>query len=263
MFFSKKFRKSPPLQRNQNKYSGAVIWERLLFEKLKKSVIAFRNVSMRVGKRRTSIIFSIHVIERKIISSADRKNFNFKISFQKQIDETKSDEESDKLKCSAFNQYFAISQDMISYEKELFDRFLSEGTFVVNNVLKRNILKLKYISMPDDFKEEKSRKEPTPPTNLTRMQKTSRMQSRSKSSSVMGVMTPRKSVPQKSKFNVLSTAIQWMTSRHDTDNPDLALAEKLIKASASSTSLRSFGSKNHRESKTDFKITQAKCKEVQ
>lgn len=151
---------------------------------------------------------------------------------------------------------------MITYEKELFDRFLSEGTFVVNNVLKRNILKLRYISMPDDFKDDiKSRKEPSPPANLTRMQKNSRTQSRSKSSSVMGMITPRRNMPHKSKFNVLSTAIQWMTSRHDTDNPDLALAEKLVRASASSTSLRSIGSKaHHRDTKAEFKITQAKCK---
>lgn len=152
---------------------------------------------------------------------------------------------------------------MINYEKELFDRFLSEGTFVVNNVLKRNILKLRYITMPDDFRDDRSRKEPSPPTNLSRMQKNPQtQQSRSKSSSVMGAMTPRRSIPHKSKFNVLSTAIQWMTSRHDTDNPDLALAEKLVRASASTTSLRSIGSRahHHRDSKAEFKITQAKCK---
>lgn len=189
--------------------------------------------------------------------------FNLLLHTQKQIDDaTKCDAESDQLKRSAFNQYFSISQDMITYEKELFDRFLSEGTFVVNNVLKRNILKLRYISMPDDFKDDiKSRKEPSPPANLTRMQKNSRTQSRSKSSSVMGMITPRRNMPHKSKFNVLSTAIQWMTSRHDTDNPDLALAEKLVRASASSTSLRSIGSKaHHRDTKAEFKITQAKCK---
>lgn len=116
--------------------------------------------------------------------------------------------------------------------------------------------------MPEEFKEEKSRKEMSPQSNLTKMQKTSRMQSRSKSrsSSVMGVMTPRRNVPQKSKFNVLSTAIQWLTSRHEGDNPDLALAEKLVKTSASTTSVRSSAIRNNiRESKSDFKIAQAKC----
>lgn len=43
--FLQKNRKNPPLQRNQNKFSGAVIWQRLLLDKLKKSVIAFRSVS--------------------------------------------------------------------------------------------------------------------------------------------------------------------------------------------------------------------------
>lgn len=44
-YLSQRYRKNPPLQRNQNKYSGAVLWERLLMDKLKKSVIAFRSVS--------------------------------------------------------------------------------------------------------------------------------------------------------------------------------------------------------------------------
>jgi hypothetical protein len=129
-------------------------------------------------------------------------------------------------------------------------------------VLKRNILKLKYMALPEELREEKSRKEMSPQSNLTKMQKTSRMQSRSKSrsSSVMGVMTPRRNIPQKSKFNVLSTAIQWLTSRHEGDNPDLALAEKLVKSSVSTTSIRSSNPKHHRDTKNDFKIAQAKCK---
>jgi hypothetical protein len=183
------------------------------------------------------------------------------LKIKKQFDE--KDEESDQLKRSAFNQYFSISQEMTSYEKVLFDKFLSEGTFVVNNVLKRNILKLKYMALPEEMKEDKSRKEMSPQSNLTKMQKSSRMQSRSKSrsSSVMGVTTPRRNIPQKSKFNVLSTAIQWLTTRHEGDNPDLALAEKLVKTSASTTSIRSSATKHlhHRDSKNEFKIAQAKC----
>lgn len=39
-----KNRKSPPLQRNQPHYIGSIFWERLLYNYLKKSIIAFRKV---------------------------------------------------------------------------------------------------------------------------------------------------------------------------------------------------------------------------
>lgn len=169
------------------------------------------------------------------------------------------------LKRSAFNQYFAISQEMTSFEKELFAQFLHEGTFVVNNVLKRNILKLKFMTLPEELKNEMLRKEVTPSMSLSRIQKTSRASKPKQRSSthqqqgLLGTLTPRKSISSKSKFNIFSTAIQWMASRPGSDNPDLALAEKLMKASGSSMSLKS-NTKSLREARSDFKISQAKCK---
>lgn len=174
--------------------------------------------------------------------------------------EEDDDSERSLLKRSAFNQYFAITQEMTSFEKELFAKFLHEGTFVVNNVLKRNILKLKFMTLPEELKDEIMRKEAPQSMSLSRIQKTARSskpKSRS-SQGLLGSLTPRKSLPLKSKFNIFSTAVQWMTSRHGSDNPDLALAEKLMKASESSASLKS--TRSLREARSDFKISQAKCK---
>lgn len=165
------------------------------------------------------------------------------------------------LKRSAFNQYFAISQEMTSFEKELFAEFLHEGTHVVNNALKRNILKLKFMTLPEELKDEILKRDATPSMPLSRIQKSSRnVKPKQKSfMQLQGILTPRKSISSKSKFNIFSTAIQWMASRPSSDNPDLALAEKLMKASESSMSLKST-TKSLREARSDFKISQAKCK---
>ena len=53
------------------------------------------------------------------------------------MDEEENNTEESFLRRSAFNQYFAISKEMIAYEKDMFAKFVQEGTFVVNNVLKR------------------------------------------------------------------------------------------------------------------------------
>lgn len=179
------------------------------------------------------------------------------------------DEESSEcnfLKRSAFNQYFAISQEMSTYEKDLFAKFLHEGTFVVNNVLKRNILKLKFMTLPEELKDDVVRNKDVPQSmSLARVQQQKPLASRTKqqlqqkamrsSQGILGSLVPRKSLSTKSKFNIFSTAIQWMANRPVSDNPDLALAEKLMKASESVTSLRST-----RTARNDFKISQAKCK---
>lgn len=178
-----------------------------------------------------------------------------------------NDDDNDEcsyLKRSAFNQYFAISQEMVSYERELFARFLHEGTFVVNNVLKRNILKLKFMTLPEELKDDSIRKEATPQSmSLARtVQKSGRVKShqqKSKLASSQGVLSslvPRKSLSSKSKFNIYSTAIQWMANRPLSDNPDLALAEKLMKASENVLSER----KGSKAARHDFKVSQAKCK---
>lgn len=166
------------------------------------------------------------------------------------------------LKRSAFNQYFAISQEMTTFEKELFAQFMHKGTFEVNNILKRNILKLKYKTLPQELKDEAIQKESPSSISLSRIQKSTRVskQKARPSQGPLGAWTPnRKSVASRSKFNIFSTTIQWMATRPGSDNPDLALAEKLMKASESTMSLKST-SRSLREAKSDFKISQAKRK---
>lgn len=166
------------------------------------------------------------------------------------------------LKRSAFNQYFAIYSEMTSFENELFAKYLHEGTFVVNSNLKKNILKLKFSSLPQELKDEIMRKEVPQSTSLSRIHKaSSRLKLKSRSSQgLVKTLTPRKSFSSKSKFNILSTAVQWLSNRPNNDNPDLALAEKLMKASVSSTNYKS--NRTLREAKSDFKISQAKCKSL-
>lgn len=167
------------------------------------------------------------------------------------------------MKRSAFNQYFAISQEMTSFEKEAFSQFLHEGTYVVNNVLKRNILKLKFLTLPEELKDEVIRKEEKPSASLSRISKPARGGKwKSKSStSVVGLLTPRKSISARSKFNIFSTAIQWMASRPGSENVDLVLAEKLMKASESNAVVKkNSAGGNLRAVRSDFKVSQAKRK---
>lgn len=39
-----KYRKSPPLTRNQHEHIGAILWQRLLFDHLKSTVLAFKEL---------------------------------------------------------------------------------------------------------------------------------------------------------------------------------------------------------------------------
>lgn len=101
-FFFQRSRKVPPLERNQPENVGAIFWERLLYQYLKKSVIAFR----------------------KVEDDPALKNSH--------------------LKRTAFAQYFSLVNDMQQYEKDNFNTFQAEATFVVNNCLNRHILKLEF-----------------------------------------------------------------------------------------------------------------------
>jgi hypothetical protein len=136
---------------------------------------------------------------------------------------------------------------------------MHEGTFVVNNVLKRNILKLRFMSLPEELKDEIMKKESPQTMSLTRVQKSNKKSKppTRQSPNLLGALQPRKSLSTKSKFNIFSTAIQWMASRPVSDNPDLVLAEKLMKASDSVSNM-----KNARNAaRNEFKMSQAKCKE--
>lgn len=101
-----KYRKSPPLTRNQPLFIGAIYWQRHLFEHLKKSVLVFKRME---------------------------NDPAMKASY---------------LMRTAFSQYFSLANDMNEYEKQQLADFLAKGTFVVNNIIKRNILKLNICGSP-------------------------------------------------------------------------------------------------------------------
>jgi hypothetical protein len=154
--------------------------------------------------------------------------------------------EESYLKTSAFNQYYAISRDMTAYEKDIFSRFLQEGTFVVNNVLKRNILKLKYVSLPIEAFEEKAKKKEIPLAPV----RISKQKPKQKAGATLAPLKKEASTG-KSKFTTMSTTIKWIITRPGQESPDIALAQKLMKSSTESL--------NPKEARSDFKIAQAKC----
>lgn len=80
---------------------GAIRWQNLLFEHLKKSVIAFKKVENDPGLANSY------------------------------------------FKRTAFSQYFELINNMNEYEKEHVQEYLKNATLIVNNILKRNILRLK------------------------------------------------------------------------------------------------------------------------
>lgn len=159
--------------------------------------------------------------------------------FNQKLEEDENNSEECYLKQTAFNQYQTISQCMTDYEKEKFSKFLQEGTFVVNNVLKRNILKLKYTS-PPCFPIEKTKELDKSLTPI----RIAKQRSKPK-------FNPKKATT-KSKFTTVSTTIKWLIKQPVSGNVDLALAEKLMKMSDLSSTQNGM--------RSDFKISQAKCK---
>lgn len=95
-----KFRKNPPLTRNEPPHIGAIRWQKLLIDHLKKSIVVFNEL------------------------------------------ENDPAMQNSYLKRTAFSQYFSLANEMNEFEKQQYDNFLAKGSLIVNNILKRNILKL-------------------------------------------------------------------------------------------------------------------------
>lgn len=95
-----RFRRNPPLTRNQPPHIGAIRWQKLLIEHLKKSILVFEKLENDPAMQRSY------------------------------------------LKRSAYAQYISLFAEMNEYEKQQYDNFLANGSLIVNNILKRNILKL-------------------------------------------------------------------------------------------------------------------------
>lgn len=64
------------------------------------------------------------------------------------------------LKRTAFSQYFSLASEMNTFEKQKYSDFLTNGTFVVNSILKRNLLRLNVCGAPKDRIAVKKIKKP-------------------------------------------------------------------------------------------------------
>lgn len=110
---------------------------------------------------------------------------------------------------------------------------------------------------PEELKEEVHNKKKEVSLTTMRLPKNVKPKPKPRQSGLFSAFAKRDS--KGSKFNTMSAAMRWMVSRPGTDHPQLALAEKLVKASAD-TIVTAASSKAARDIKNDFKLAQAKRK---
>lgn len=144
------------------------------------------------------------------------------------------------LKRTAFAQYFALVTDMKAYEDDNFDQFLAAGTHIVNNCMKKNILKLEFSEIPIELETKPKAKKTVDDTLKKRRQ-----------SGFFGL--GRHGSIVKGKFATMATAIQWLSNRPGIDDTNVQMAQKLLAASANVATKES----SAREP-DQFKIKQAK-----
>lgn len=196
-----KNRKTPPVSRNQPVRAGSVYWERLLYQHLKKSVIAFRRI------------------------------------------ESEPEVQNSYLKRTAFAQYFALVTDMRRYENDNFDQFLEAGVYIVNNCMKKNILKVEFSEeILIDVVPKTVKKKRTFDQGLKKRRQ----------SGFFGV--GRKGSMMKGKFASMATAIQWLANRPGTDDTNLEMAQKFLTSASAMVSTNG----PNAEQPDQFKVNQAK-----
>lgn len=144
------------------------------------------------------------------------------------------------LKRTAFAQYFSLVNDMQQYEKDNFNKFQNEATFVVNNCLNRHILKLEFSEeLTEAYVPKKKRAKSPSAAKAIRRQ------------SFFGTRAAASS----GKFSAVATAIKWLATKPGTEDAHLIMAEKFLET-ASQPSLP--GRKD--KAVDDFKVAQANCK---
>lgn len=196
-----KNRKAPPVGRNQPVRAGSVYWERLLYQHLKKSVIAFRKI------------------------------------------ESEPEVQNSYLKRTAFAQYFTLVADMRGYENDNFDQFLEAGIYIVNNCMKKNILKVEF--------SEEILLETVPKATKKNRQFDQGLKKR-RQSGFFGV--GRRGSMAKGKFASMATAIQWLANRPGTEDTNVQMAQKFLTAAAEISSTND----PNVEEPDQFKVKQAK-----
>lgn len=150
------------------------------------------------------------------------------------------------LKRTAFSQYFSLVQDMRDYEKEHFEKFSTKATFIINSVMKRNILKLEFLHNVD--KETAAASETTASPSVLSVNKQTKSNRRP---SGLGSALQMKKV---GKLDRLIKVVGWMSNKKEDQNQHLAFAEKYLKANKSISSVKTI------DSSVEFTMQQARCK---
>ena len=119
----------------------------------------------------------------------------------------------------------------------------------------RNILTLNFVFEPEELKHETHNKKKEISLTTMRLPKNVKAKPKPRQSGMFGAFA--KKDLKGSKFTTMSAAMRWMVSRPGTDHPQLALAEKLVKASDTMGV-----SKAARDIKNDFKLAQAKRRSI-
>ncbi|XP_052562272.1 dynein axonemal heavy chain 10 isoform X4 [Culex pipiens pallens] len=193
-----KNKSNPPLQRNQPRHVGAVFWERSLLAFIRKSMTAFREFE------------SSPRITANPTAAGDPKAL---VRMGGGGDEGGPD---CSQKRSAFSQYIQLVKNIREYEKDNFQEFTVYGTRTVNSVLKRNILKLEFCEPIYELEQEK---------RSARLKKADTLAKGSRKPSALMAGTDR------TKYSNIATAVRWIVNRPESQNPELTLAQKLVRAS--------------------------------
>uniref|UniRef100_A0A1A9ZFQ5 Dynein heavy chain tail domain-containing protein n=1 Tax=Glossina pallidipes TaxID=7398 RepID=A0A1A9ZFQ5_GLOPL len=170
-------KKNPPIGKHQPANIGAIQWTRLLSNKLKMSVLAFKRM------------------------------------------ENEPSIKNSYLKRTAFKAYFELVKKMYTFENSLFERYSTRATYVVNAIMRKNILRveisnkdtLAYISDACDSLKLRGKK----------------MVDESRGSGQAG--GPSGFIRKITKFTVIATLIQWFVSRKSKTDVHIQRAQHFVR----------------------------------
>uniref|UniRef100_A0A1A9X2L6 Dynein heavy chain tail domain-containing protein n=1 Tax=Glossina brevipalpis TaxID=37001 RepID=A0A1A9X2L6_9MUSC len=214
-------KKNPPIGKHQPAYIGAIQWTRLLSNKLKLSVLAFKRMDH----------------EPTIKNSY--------------------------LKRTAFKAYFELVKKMYTFENNLFERYSSRATYVVNALMRKNVLRVE-ISNKDTCKYDCvhilyyfvvshiSIVSYIADACDTLKLRGKKMVEDARGSSQAG--GPSGFIRKITKFTVLATLIQWFVSRKAKTDVHLQRAQHFVRMMKSAKSKTS--------EKDKFCLKQCDCKEL-
>ncbi|XP_058811885.1 dynein axonemal heavy chain 10 isoform X1 [Topomyia yanbarensis] len=202
-----KNKSNPPLQRNQPNHVGAIFWERSLLSFIRKSMTAFREFESVPRSSNSGAPAGDEGRDGMALVRVGATNL---------VEGGGDGPGGDSLqKRSAFSQYIGLVKNIRDYEKENFQQFTAYGTRIVNTVLKRNILKLEFCEPIYELEQLK---------RTARTKREARAQHSRRPSALMAAT-------EKGKYSNIATAVRWIVNRPESLNPELTLAQTLVRAS--------------------------------